>query len=172
MPASPFTTLLICLIFAETVTSAEPLIITEQLVHLRHSGDREWATFPEQAQGKELLLRFKAESNSGETALFLRQQDVKQTWNIELNGKIQGKLVRQEQDQQLLIPVPPETLKTGVNELRIYQSGKITPDDIRVGEIVLLTDPASEFLSESQLSIKVTDKETVKESANKIIKKL
>ncbi|MEQ8635936.1 CehA/McbA family metallohydrolase [Gimesia maris] len=160
MPTSPFTTLLICLIFAETVTSAEPLIITEQLVHLRHSGDREWATFPEQAQGKELLLRFKAESNSGETALFLRQQDVKQTWNIELNGKIQGKLVRQEQDQQLLIPVPPETLKTGVNELRIYQSGKITPDDIRVGEIVLLTDPASEFLSESQLSIKVTDKET------------
>lgn len=160
MPVFLFLTLLVGLVFTEAVLAAEPLIINEQLVHLRHSGDREWATFPEQAQDKELSLRFKAESNSGEAALLLRQQDVKQTWNIELNDKILGKLVRHEQDQQLLIPVPPETLKTGVNELRIYQSGKITPDDIRVGEIVLLTEPASEFLSEAQLSIEVTDKET------------
>lgn len=160
MPALHFLTLMLCLIFSQAVLAADPVIITEQLVHLRHSGDREWTSFPEKDQGKELSLRFNAKSNSSETVLFLRQQDVKQTWNVELNGKSLGKLVRHEQDQQLLLSIPPGTVKTGVNELRIYQSGKIIPDDIRVGEIVLLPEPASEFLSETQLLIKVVDKES------------
>ncbi|QDT90494.1 CehA/McbA family metallohydrolase [Gimesia algae] len=160
MPVSCFLTLILCLVFTQATLAADPVIITEQLVHLRHSGDREWTTFPEQAQVKELFLRFNAKSNPRETVLFLRQQDVKQTWNVELNGKILGKLIRHEQDQHLLLPVPAGAVITGVNELRIYQSGKITPDDISVGEIVLLTEPVSEFLSEAQLSIQVTDKET------------
>ncbi|MAX40960.1 MAG: hypothetical protein CME33_30845 [Gimesia sp.] len=160
MPTSHFLTLLFCLLITSTVLAAEPLIITEQLLHLRPSGDREWTTFPEKPQADELNIRFEAEANPGETALLLRQQDVKQTWNVELNGKVLGKLVRHEQDQQLLLPVPPKSLKTGINQLRIFQSGKRDPDDIQVGEIVLLTEPASKFLAETQLSIEVTDKET------------
>ncbi|MCA9017556.1 MAG: hypothetical protein KDA77_19690, partial [Planctomycetaceae bacterium] len=149
--------LFFCLVVAETVIAGESVIITSKLIHLRSSGDREWSTFPESGQKKELSVPFEAKVNQGEGTLLLRQQDVKQTWNVELNGTVLGKLVPDANDQQLLLAVPPKTVKAGKNQLRIYQAGKMDPDDIRVGEIVYFAEPKQNVLSESQLTIEVVD---------------
>src|SRR5204863_513812 len=68
------------------------------LHHLRNAAGREWADFPEKAEDQALTVRFKAAANAGERALRLRQQDVKQTWRLLLNGKELGRLVTDEND--------------------------------------------------------------------------
>lgn len=150
-------TFMMCL-WITSATCADDLIqVKAKMFHLRHSGEREWATFPEKAERNELVLPVYVGKNEEEGTLLLRQQDVKQSWNVELNGKVLGKLVRDENDQRLLLPVPPGTLKAEGNQLRIYQTGKIVPDDIRVGEIVFSSQTRQELLSEAQLAIEVVD---------------
>ena len=63
------------------------LVINGRLHHLRQGNQREWSDFPEQAEGPSLAVRFQAEANAAEQTLRLRQQDVKQTWKVLLNGK-------------------------------------------------------------------------------------
>ena len=90
---------------AGLVSANDAIVISSKLVHLRHSGEREWSTFPEGTPRPELSVPFKAAADQGASTLQLRQQDVKQGWNVELNGKVLGKLTRDENDQQLLLPV-------------------------------------------------------------------
>ncbi|QDT26090.1 hypothetical protein Enr10x_13880 [Gimesia panareensis] len=152
-----FLTLFLWLAGAGLVSADEATLITSKLVHLRHSGEREWATFPEATPRSELSVQFEAKANEGEATLQLRQQDIKQGWNVELNGKVLGKLVRDENDQQLLLPVPAGLVKAGKNQLRVFQSGKLIPDDIRVGEIVLFPEPRQKVLSEATVSVSVVE---------------
>lgn len=153
-------TLLFSLSISGVVTAADTIVIAPDLVHLRSSGSREWTTFSETPQAKELSLSFQAEKNQSESTILLRQQDVKLTWSVELNGEILGKLVGDHNDQQLLLSVPPNVLKTGENQLRIFQTGKPTPDDIRVGQISLYPKPIQQVLGKVQLSIEVVDGES------------
>ena len=67
--------------------ASEERILDPQLHHLRASVEREWSDFPLQPEGPRLVCRFQAERNDAEATLRLRQQDVKQTWNVLLNGK-------------------------------------------------------------------------------------
>src|SRR5579884_2857358 len=109
-------------------------VLTPGLHHLR-AGDRpEWADFPRQAEGPSLRLRFRSAANAEEWTLRLRQQDVKQTWKVLLNGKELGRLPPDENDQFLALPVPPGALVEGDNTLAVEQVGT-EPDDVRVGEI-------------------------------------
>ncbi|WP_299464492.1 CehA/McbA family metallohydrolase [uncultured Gimesia sp.] len=150
-------TLLFSLAVTGTVMAGESVIVTSKMIHLRSAGEREWSTFPESGQQKELSVPFEAEANPSEATLLLRQDDVKQGWSVELNGTVLGKLVPDANDQQLLLAVPPNTVKTGKNQLRIFQSGKLDPDDIRVGEIVYFPGSKQQVLAEAQLSIEVVD---------------
>mgnify|MGYP003630011602 CR=1 FL=1 len=157
-----FLALLISLAVTGSAVAGESVIVTSKMIHLRSAGEREWSTFPELGQQNELSVPFEAEAYQGEATLLLRQDDVKQGWNVELNGTVLGKLVPDANDQQLLLTVPPKTLKTGKNQLRIFQTGKQTPDDIRVGEIVYFSEPKQQVLAESQLSVEVVDEKSGK----------
>ncbi|WP_339735339.1 CehA/McbA family metallohydrolase [uncultured Gimesia sp.] len=150
-------TAMICLLIQGTTIADDLIRVRSKMFHLRSSGDREWATFPETSSLKELVLPVQAGVNKEEGTLLLRQQDVKQTWNVELNGTVLGKLVPDANDQQLLLTVPPKTMQAEKNQLRIYQAGKQIPDDIRVGEIVYFAEPKRDVLSESFLVIEVVD---------------
>lgn len=152
-----FLILFFCLTTTATVFADEVLVITPKMFHLRISGEREWSTFPETPQADELSLSFQAKSNSTESTLLLRQADVKLSWNVELNKKVLGKLSRDGNDLQFWFSVPPGALKDGENQLRIFQVGKPTPDDIRVGEISLFPEPVQQALAESLLSIEIAD---------------
>src|SRR5881394_2849156 len=85
---------------------AKEIVLTPRLHHLRAAGEREWSDFPARAEGPSLALRFQAERNDSEWALRLRQQDVKQTWKVLLNGKELGRLEPDENDMVVYFPVP------------------------------------------------------------------
>src|SRR5437868_13840601 len=108
--------------FAALALSAGPLFANEQVLdaklhHLRAGGEREWSDFPAEAEGPRLVVRFQAEHNAGEWALRLRQQDVRQTWKAWLNGKELGRLVGDENDMVIYLPVPAGLLTAGENTL-------------------------------------------------------
>ncbi|WP_145367373.1 CehA/McbA family metallohydrolase [Maioricimonas rarisocia] len=127
--------------------------------HLRIEGPREWSTFPETPDADRLEITFAANARSTEQSLRLYQEDVKQSWRVTLNGTELGRLTRDENRMVVWFPVPGGTLVDGENRLVIEQqtSRRSTPDDIRVGEIVLDDRPLSETLNESTIELTVHD---------------
>ena len=135
--------------------------IEPRLVHLRSGTDREWSDFPETADGPRLSVSFDAVKNTGEHALMLRQQDVKQQWFVSLNGKKLGELVRDENDMTIGLAVPANALKDGDNVLVIESpaSAKTPSDDIHVGRIEWHRQPLQAVLSAATLDVAVVDRE-------------
>src|SRR5438874_1264763 len=124
-------------IFASLCVSAAAggdQVLTPRLHHLRAGAQPEWADFPRAAEGASLSLRFSAGPNDSEWALRLRQQDVRQSWKVMLNGKELGRLAGDENDMVVYFPVPSGALSASGNTLAIEQVGRVT-DDIRVGKI-------------------------------------
>lgn len=139
----------------------EPLVLTERLHHLRIAGPREWSDFPEQPEAASLELKFTAKKNSAESALFLRQRDVKQGWRVLLNGEKVDGLIADENDMVMGLSIPAGKLKDGENALRIEQEpGSKLADDVRVGEIVLHSRPVKEVLSQASVQVELRDANT------------
>ena len=113
------------------------LVIESEIVHLRSSEPREWATFPAVAQENRLERRFDSAANATTWTLSLRQQDVRQTWQVNLNGQMIGRLVANENDLQTDFEIAPARLVDGNNQLEIFQTGREASDDIRIGAIHL-----------------------------------
>jgi hypothetical protein len=149
-----FLPLLLILILGVNTTSAKERVLDPRLHHLRVGAEREWSDFPLKPDGPNLVVRFQAEGNAGEGALRLRQQDVRQTWKVLLNGKEIGRLSNDENDTILYMPIPAGRLAAGENALAIEQVGKAS-DDIRVGEITLDDRPVEQVLVESSAEIEV-----------------
>src|SRR5579864_2891761 len=100
--------------FAGTTTASER-ILTPRLHHLRLGKMPEWDDFPKHTDGSKLVLRFQGKSNDHEQTLWLRQQDVRQTWKVLLNGKELGRLPPDENDMAIVLPVPAGRLIAGEN---------------------------------------------------------
>src|SRR5688500_9550930 len=97
-------------LLAAAPAAAGPTVLDAGLHHLRAGATREWADFPADAEGPALTVKFRAARNAAEQTLRLRQQDVKQTWKVLLNGKELGRLVADENDTVTVLPVPPGRL--------------------------------------------------------------
>ena len=135
------------------------ITIEPRFVHLRSDAVREWSSFPAQADGTVLEVKFDAASNEQEYALGLRQQDVKQAWRVLLNGKRLGELIRDEADLTFHLPIAKGAMVAGENTLRIESTarGPQTTDDIRVGVLRIVPRPVSEVLAEATLEVEVLD---------------
>ena len=105
-------------------------------------------------------MKFMVRANAAEQTLRLRQQDVKQTWKVLLNGAELGRLIVDENDQELVLPIPPRRLIDGENVLTIEAAGRI-PDDIRVGEITLDERPVADVLGEATVEVAVREGQTL-----------
>ena len=138
-------------------TRAEERILDAKLHHLRAGDVREWSEFPQKAEADGLTIKFAARQNAAAQTLRLRQQDVKQTWQVLLNGKRLARLSRDENDMVVYFPVPPQALVDGENELKIEQSGT-RPDDVRIGEITLDSRPMQNVLGVCTVSAIILDK--------------
>src|SRR5262249_34539456 len=99
-----------------------------------------------------------AEANAGEQTLRLRQQGVKQTWKVLLNGKELTRLPPDQNDQVIYLPLPARALVSGENSLAIEQIGKV-PNDVRIGEIALDDRPLDKTLAEATVEVTVSDKD-------------
>ena len=149
-------TLLVLALLFPAAVEAKPIVLTDRLHHLRADGPREWSDFPAKAEGPSLVLRFRAERNDAEATLRLRQQDVKQTWKVLLNGKELGRLRNDENDTVVYFPVPSAALVNGENTLAVEQAGKI-PDDVRVGEITLDERPMAKVFGAATVEVTVRE---------------
>lgn len=136
--------------------------IEPRWIHLRNDPIREWSSFPATPNAAELEVHFNAAKNPAEYALRLRQQDVKQSWRVLLNGKPLGDLTRDEADLVIYLPVAPGALVAGENALRIEPTarGAKAADDIRVGQITLEPRSTEAALQEATLEIEVFDAAT------------
>ena len=143
------------------------------VVHLRVGETREWSTFPAQASGSRLERRFRSRSNPDVWTLSLRQQDVKAVWQVMLNDKSLGLLVRDENAMMTDFPIPPGALMDGENTLKISpkKNPKINPnkapknkapksaflDDIRVGEIQIHPMDQQTLRSAATIDVNLVD---------------
>ena len=133
---------------------AADLLVSDRMHHLRSGGEREWAEFPEQAGGSELVLAFDATRNEGEHTLRLRHRDLKQIWRMLLNGQEIARLPPDEADTITYWAVPPRLLADGRNELRVHCAGS-GGDDVMIGQVTLIDRPVQRVLSEATVDILV-----------------
>jgi hypothetical protein len=126
------------------------------MVPLRSLESREWAEFPEQVGNSSLRLTFAVEVPQDWT-LQLRQLDVKQSWNVVLNGQKLGTLQRNENAQIATFAIPGSRLQRGRNQLTVEPAGHRTSDDIAVGHVRLISGPTSHVLHQSTLHVQVID---------------
>ena len=129
-------------------------VLTERMHHLRSGAAREWADFPAQAEGAELVLAFDAVANQSERTLRLRHRDVKQSWRVQVNGHDVALLPPDEADTITFWALPPGTLRDGRNELRIHGRGADS-DDVLIGQIALIGRPRADVLAEATVNIAV-----------------
>ena len=125
--------------------------------HLRSGAEREWAEFPAQPGGAELVRSFQASANARELTLRLRHRDLKQPWRVLLNDKEIARLPLDEADMVTFWAVPPGTLTDGANELRVRCAGTVS-DDVMVGEATLIARARDEVLSDATVDVTVHDR--------------
>ncbi|QDS96117.1 hypothetical protein FF011L_49240 [Roseimaritima multifibrata] len=131
--------------------------IASELHHLRSGDEGEWDSFPENAPQRKLIQSFNAAPNDSDRSLRLRQQDVKEGWEVVLNDNRLGRLTRDENDMVVYFSVDAGVLKAK-NTIVVQPIGNHkASDDIRVGEITLLDLPRSGALSQSGLRIQLLD---------------
>ena len=101
--------------------------------HLGTEGFPEWQEFAgKKPHGRRLEIHFAAQRNEAEQTLLLHQRDVKQGWQVQLNGRRLGALVTQETPLVHALAVPSGALRDGSNTLAILPPTAV--DDIEVGE--------------------------------------
>ncbi|EPR71803.1 hypothetical protein ADICYQ_0051 [Cyclobacterium qasimii M12-11B] len=136
---------------------AQKIILDPEMHHLRFGDSPEWADFSRESEGNRIEIPFVVKNSAGNKTLQIRQQDIKQTWQVKLNGNQLGNLDRDEKDKIIYLEIPSGLLNPGHNSIQIEQQGTV-PDDIMVGHIVLDDRPLTEVLSEGTLHIEVYDK--------------
>ena len=134
-------------------------VIDGRMHHLRPAGEREWEGFPERAEGSELVVVFQGRANADPVTLSVRQRDVKQAWQVRLNGKKVASLVQDENDIRAYWDVAAGVLRGGDNELRISceAAGDRARDDVSVGEVELIARRRDEVLGEASVAVEVVD---------------
>lgn len=136
-----------------------PRVLDQNVYHLRSGTQSEWTHFNDKTpHGKQLEIPFTANTSNRESTLFIRQDDVKLDWGIELNGRKLGKLFLMETPLVYALPVPAGTLRHGENRLVITPPA--ANDDILVGEVKLDLRPLDEAVNQAALEVQVTDGES------------
>ena len=141
---------------------AATIVLTDQMHHLRQSGTREWAEFPEQAEAASFERTFTVAEPAKDYCLRIRHQDIKERWRVRLNDRDLGTLRIDENDMVVYLPVPNGAIQKGENRLTIACPKSKAPDDIRIGEIRLIDQSRDEVLSQSKLIVRVFDGEKLK----------
>ena len=113
-------------------------LINERRWHLGQAGAAEWDEFAvHPPDAPRLELTFQAAASDQETTLFIRQDDVRHDWFVELNGRRIGKLFLMEADLVSTLTIPAGCLRDGDNQLAIIPP--VAVDDIVIQEVWLKT---------------------------------
>lgn len=154
-----WTSALLLLLAAAAQLTAQPRLLDATRYHLGTEGFPEWQEFAgRKPHGRMLEIHFTTLRNEAEQSLLIRQRDVKQSWQVQLNGRRLGSLVPQESALVHALAVPPGALRDGTNTLAILPPTAV--DDIVVGEFRLIPAPLRQVLAQATLAVRVTDSDT------------
>ena len=157
----PLFLVLVSLSCALAADEATRRVLDAKTYHLGVAGMAEWHEFESSTpHGTQLDLTFSAEPNASESTLFLRQRNVKTTWNVSLNGKKIGVLEPLTQPLVLALAIPAGALLEGENRLSILRPPSRLLDDVVVGEITLDARPRAEAVGGGTFDVSVVDAET------------
>src|SRR5215470_14795817 len=138
------------LVLIGVCASGQPRVLDSNRYHLGVAGKPEWLWFEGQTPfSNRLDIHFPAQTNDQEATLFIRQDDVKLDWIVQLNGRKLGTLFLMEQPLVHTLSVPPGLLRDGDNVLSVLPPGSI--DDILVGPFLLDLLPLKEALSKARI---------------------
>ncbi|MGV3757098.1 MAG: CehA/McbA family metallohydrolase [Verrucomicrobiota bacterium] len=146
----------VLLTFHTALFGAELQTLSAARFHLGVEGFPEWAEFADsKPHGRRLDLTFSAQATTDGHTLFLRQHDVKNTWQVQVNGKRLGNLVTQETPLIAHFEVPPGLIREGTNTLSIVPPA--ATDDIEISDIRLAAGPSAGVLNQGSLNLSVTE---------------
>jgi hypothetical protein len=149
---------LLVFVGAAVVSAGDRVEIHRERIHLGMPGSPEWEWFEnDPARGGRLDLPFQAKAQAGETTLLIRQDDVKQEWGVEVNGKRVGKLFLMEADLTHTIALPGGILKEGENVLSLVPPAR-EKDDVVVREMAIDARPVAQAIHEATLDVKVEER--------------
>lgn len=141
---------------AATAAPAEPRTLDARRYQLRSGTDAEWEEFAgSQPFGRRLDVIFESRRNTAEQTLLLWQDEVRQDWRVELNGRRLGSLHLMEAPLDLALRIPVGALRDGSNVLSILPPRE--NDDIRIGDFRLATEQLEAALDQSGVEVEVTD---------------
>ncbi len=112
------------------------VVLEPGFLHLRNAGPREWSSFPEKSDADRLEVTFDLDAPESFRLLTWRQEETKQPWSVQLNGRRLATLPRDHNPLEHGIEIPAGLLRTTGNVLEIATASE-TPDDIRIGGLVL-----------------------------------
>lgn len=155
-----------CLLCDSPSTAAEnspsavaPRVLLPHAIPLRSQEEREWDEFPAVVGNRAFEVWFSLDEKAIDQrswSLQIRHADVKQFWDVSLNGEKIGRLERDENLQVSTFDLPAQFCRPR-NRLRIEPANHRSSDDISLGEIVLYPAARSEWLTQSNLRIRVRD---------------
>ncbi len=146
----------VLLMWHTALFGAELQTLSADRFHLGVEGFPEWAEFADsKPHGRRLDLTFSAQPTTNGHTLFLRQRDVKNTWQVQVNGKRVGSLVTQETPLTAHFEVPPGLIREGTNTLSIVPPA--ATDDIDISHIRLAAGPSAGVLNQGSLNLAVTE---------------
>jgi hypothetical protein len=132
-------------------------VLDGKMYYLGTPGLTEWDEFEGKTpHGRRLDVTFQAEENPAACTLFVRQDDVKFPWSVQLNGKKFGELMPMDGWQVTPIGIPAKALRKGENTLAFVSP--LATDDILLGDIRLDSRPLEKALGDAKIQIRVTDK--------------
>lgn len=136
----------------------ESIEVDTEIHHLRSLADREWDSFPAEAEGSSLSYTVRLPEPQRDWTLLVRQSDVKQRWKLTCNDKLLGELVQDENDLVAAFEIKRDFISDETIALKFEPQGTHpTSDDIRLGEIRLVASSLKESLSPGTLEVKITD---------------
>lgn len=132
---------------------------SEDLQLLRSGEKREWDTYPEGSQPSSFTHTFNWDKTSKPATIRLSQHNVKQRWQVELNGEKVVVLHRDENPLAVYWEIAPKLLRKGENTLTVQNTERKprSRDDILIGRVKVIDRPLEKILNEATLSINVTE---------------
>lgn len=152
-----YTVVVICLL--AQFSTAEEITVEPEMLHIRNGETREWTDFAAGPCPQQLEREFDGKSNNAPATLSMVQQDVKQFWDVQINGTKLGQLHRDENSIEGYWEIPAGTLRDGLNQIVVSTTSK-TSDDIRLGRIRILQQSVSSTLSASTIRVEVRDEDS------------
>lgn len=127
-----------------------------EIHHLGVANFPEWDVFEgRMPEGRELSLSLGALPADGDSTLLIYQNDVKESWELRLNGHRLGKLFSIEQAQITPFVIQPEWVEEDANILTVHAPKAI--DDIEVGAIRWSSLPLELALSDATVRVEVSE---------------